>query len=87
MVGAASKRCNAGACDVVCVSEGWGLAKLTLSGKAPHITADSSTGSSSVKGMNGEFPSSISLSDLVLSNASSDNSVNNVGCSHDDSVS
>lgn len=52
--GDASKRCKAGAGDVVCVSEGCGLARLTLSGSAPHITAGSNTGSSSLEGMNGE---------------------------------
>lgn len=87
VVVAVSKRCSAGAGDVVCISVGCGLAMLTLSGKAPHITAGSSTGSSSLVGMNGEFPSSMSLSDLLLSKASSDSSVNNDDCSHDDSFS
>lgn len=83
---AVSKRCSAGADDGVCVSVGWGLARLTLSGRAPHMT-DSKTGSSSLGGMKGEFPSSMSLSDLLLSNASSDRSVNNEDCSHDESFS
>lgn len=87
MGAAASRRCNADALDTFCDSEGWGLARLTLSGKAPHMTADSRTGSSSLVGMNGEFPSSMSLSDRPLSNASSVNSVNREDCSHDDSVS
>lgn len=51
------------------------------------MTAGSSTGRSSVRGMNGEFPSSMSLSDLALSKASNDNSVNNDDCSHDESFS
>lgn len=80
-----SKRCNAGAGDV-CVSEGCGLAWLTLSGRAPHMTAGSSTGSSSLIGINGELLSSIS-SDLVLSKASSDSSVSNEDCSQDESFS
>lgn len=82
-----NKRCNAGTGDVVCGSDGCGLAKLTLSGRAPHITAGSKSGSSSLVGINGECPSSISLSDLVLSNASRDRSVNNEDCSHDESFS
>lgn len=60
---------------------------LTLSGRAPHMTAGSNTGSSSLVGMNGEFPSSMSLSDLVLSKASKDNSVNSDDCSQDESFS
>lgn len=83
--GAASKRCSAGA--AVCASEGCGRARLTLSGSAPHITAGSSTGSSSLVGMKGECPSSMSLSDLPLSNASNDNSVNNDDLSHEESFS
>lgn len=86
MVGAARRRCSAGAGDADCISVGWGLAWLTLSGKAPHMTAGSNTGLSSFIGINGEFPSSMSLSDLALSNVSRDSSVNNDG-SHDDSVS
>lgn len=86
MAEAVSKRCNAGA-DVVCASVGWGLARLTLSGKAPHITAGSKTASSSFVGIKGEFPTSISLSDLLLSNASRDSSVNKDDCSHDESFS
>lgn len=60
---------------------------LTLSGSAPHMTAGSRTGSSSLVGMNGEFPSSMPLSDLVLSKASNDNSVNSEDCSQDESFS
>lgn len=84
--GATSRRCRAGAGDVVCASEGCGLARLTLSGSAPHITAGSSTGSSSLVGMNGELPSSIS-SDLPLSKVSNDKSVNNGDRSHEESFS
>lgn len=87
MVVAVNRRCSAGAGEVVCISVGCGLAMLTLSGKAPHITAGSKTGSSSLAGMKGEFPSSMSLSDLLLSNASSDSSVNNEDCSQDESFS
>lgn len=83
---AVSRRWSAGAGEA-CGSGGCGLAILTLSGRAPHMTAGSSNGSSSVVGMNGELPSSMSLSDLLLSNASSDNSVNNEGCSQDESFS
>lgn len=82
-----SRCCSAGADDTVCVSEGWGRARLTLSGSAPHMTAGPNTGSSSLVGIKGEFPSSISLSDFVLSNASKDSSVNNDDCSHDESFS
>lgn len=85
-MGAASRRCSAGAGDTDCISVGWGRAWLTLSGSAPHITAGSNTGRSSFIGINGEFPSSISLSDLALSNVSRDSSVSKDG-SHDDSVS
>lgn len=85
VVGAVSRRCSAGAGEGLCVSVGCGLAILTLSGRAPHMTAGSSTGSSSLIGMNGEFPSS--PSDLVLSNASKDNSVNKDDCSQEDSFS
>lgn len=82
--GAASKRCSAGA--GLWSSDGCGLACLTLSGNAPHITAGSKSGNSSVVGINGEFPSSMSLSDLLL-NASNDSSVKREDCSQDDSVS
>ena len=84
---AVNRRCSAGAGDVVCISVGCGLAMLTLSGKAPHITAGSSTGSSSLTGMNGELASSTSLSDRLLSKASNDSSVNKDDCSQDESFS
>lgn len=51
------------------------------------MTAGARSGSSSVVGMNGEFPSSTSLSDLLLSKASNDSSVKSDDCSHDDSFS
>lgn len=78
--GAASRRCSAGAGDTLWLSVGCGLARLTLSGRAPHMTAGSRTGSSSLVGMKGACPSSISLS-------SSDSSVSNDDLSHDESFS
>lgn len=83
--GAANKRCNAGAGDVFSDSEGCGLAILTFSGKAPHITAGSKTGSSSVIGMYGDFATSSSQSDRL--SKSRDISVSIEDCSHDKSVS
>lgn len=92
MGGAASKRCSAGAGEAFCVVVGCGLAILTSSANAAHMTAGSRTGgsrtgSSSVRGINGECASSMSLSDLALSNASKESSVNIDDCSHDESLS
>lgn len=87
MGGPANKRCSAGAGDV-CPSDGCGLAILTLSGRAPHITAGAITGISSPFGMNGDFTSSTSPSDCAaFSMASKEKSVNSDDGSHDESVS
>lgn len=87
MVLVVNRRCSAGAGEVVCISVGCGLAMLTLSGKAPHITAGSNSGSSSLTGIKGELSPSRPLSDLLLSKASNDSSVNNEDCSHEESFS